>query len=80
MHFSTLHTFSITLFFAQKTPFDRFLYKSFLTPAYLAFGILNFAKQHKAVTCQVSGRYVVLSVFYADFFLYLPQNSDYRQL
>ena len=56
-------------FHAQKFPLIFFNVNPFLFQKALPFGVLNFEKQHKGDTCQVSGRSVAFSAFYADFCL-----------
>ena len=56
-------------FRAQIFPLMFFECKSLLTSTNPAFGVQNYEKQHKKDTCKVSGRSVVFSAFYADFYL-----------
>ena len=56
-------------FSRTKIPFDLFECKSLFTstnPAFCGFFIM---KTHKVGICKVSGRSVIFSAFYADFFL-----------
>ena len=57
---------------AQKFPLIFFEFKSFLTSISPAFWVLNYEQQHKEGICKVSGRSVVFSAFYADFFVFAP--------
>ena len=56
-------------FCAQKFPLIFFNVNPFEHQQALHFGVLNYEKQHKEDTCQVLGRSVIFSAFYADFCL-----------
>ena len=56
-------------FRAQKFPLIFFNANPFKQLQALHLGVLNYEKQHKEGTCKVSGRWIIFSVFYADFCL-----------
>ena len=58
-------------FCAQKFPLIFLNLNPLQHQKALHFGVLNYEKQLKEGTCKVSGRSVVFSAFYADFFLCL---------
>ena len=56
-------------FRTQKFPLICFNVNPFKHQQALHFGVLNYEKQHEEGTCEVSGRSIIFSAFYADFCL-----------